>query len=381
MGIQGLAKLIADKVPSAVKRNDIQHYFGRKVAIDASVCIYQFLIAVRSQDGQVLQNADGQITSHLLGLFYRTVRMVDNGIKPVYVFDGKPPTFKSGELAKRIERRAVAQRSLEEAKEAGDQEAIDRFTRRTVKASKEHNEECKKLLGLMGIPYLEAPCEAEAQCAALCKAGKVFSAASEDMDTLTFGSPVLLRHLTYSEAKKEPIVEVHLGTALTGLGFTMDQFIDLCILLGCDYSDTIKGIGPTRALALMAEHGSIEAILAAIDPHKYPVGENFDYPSVRNLFKTPEVLNPDQLDFKWSPPQEEALYQYLVNDKGFNSDRVLKGIEKLKANVTGASQSRLDTFFKTLPKEVTVTVAKRKVTTIKPAEGKKPKAKAGRPRK
>ncbi|KAI0241096.1 Elongation of fatty acids protein 2 [Massospora cicadina] len=306
MGIQGLAKLIADKVPSAIRKNDIKHYFGRKVAIDASVCIYQFLIAVRSQDGQVLQNADGQITSHLLGLFYRTVRMVDNGIKPVYVFDGKPPTFKGGELAKRIERRAEAQRSLEEAKEIGDQEAVDRFTRRTVKVTKEHNVECKKLLELMGIPYVEAPCEAEAQCAALCKAGKVYSAASEDMDTLTFGSPILLRHLTYSEAKKEPIVEVHLETALAGLGFTMDQFIDLCILLGCDYSDTIKGIGPTRALTLMAEHKSIEAILAAIDSDKYPVGDNFDFQNVRSLFKTPEVLNPDQIDLKWLPPSRRG---------------------------------------------------------------------------
>ncbi|KAJ9079198.1 Elongation of fatty acids protein 2 [Entomophthora muscae] len=381
MGIHGLTKLIADNVPSAIKRGDIKQYFGRKVAIDASMCIYQFLIAVRGQDGQVLQNLNGETTSHLLGLFYRTVRMVDNGIKPVYVFDGKPPTFKSGELAKRTERRAEAQKSLEEAQEKGDQEAIDRFTRRTVKVSREHNQECKELLKLMGIPFVEAPCEAEAQCAALCKAGKVYGAASEDMDTLTFGSPILLRHLTYSEAKKEPIMEVRLDTTLAGLGFTMDQFVDLCILLGCDYSDTIKGIGAIRAMSLMQQHKSIEEILKAIDSSKYPVGDSFDFESARSLFKTPEVLDPEQIDLKWLPPQEEALYKFLVEDKGFNKERVLGGIEKLKGKSTGPAQSRLDSFFTAKPREIPVAAAKRKTPAAKTATPKKAKAGGGRLRK
>jgi flap endonuclease-1 len=107
----------------------------------------------------------------------------------------------------------------------------------------EQNEECRRLLKLMGIPFVIAPCEAEAQCAELCKSGKVFAAGSEDMDTLTFQSPILLRHLTFSEARKMPIIEVHLDSVLAGLEMNMDQFVDLCILLGCDYCDSIKGIG------------------------------------------------------------------------------------------------------------------------------------------
>ncbi len=91
--------------------------------------------------------------------------------------------------------------------------------------TREHNEECRRLLRLMGIPYVEAPGEAEAQCAALAKAGKVYATGSEDMDTLTYGSPVLLRHLTFSEARKMPISEIHLDKALTGLGVTMEQVI------------------------------------------------------------------------------------------------------------------------------------------------------------
>ncbi|KAG0349079.1 Elongation of fatty acids protein 2, partial [Gamsiella multidivaricata] len=223
MGIHGLSKVIGDNAKEAIKEDDIKNYFGRKVAIDASMSIYQFMIAVRQQDGQLLQNENGETTSHLMGMFYRTLRMVDNGIKPVYVFDGKPPTLKSGELAKRTEKRKAATASKEEAEEIGDQEAIDKFNRRTVKVTPEHNAECKKLLKLLGIPYVDAPCEAEAQCAALAKSGKVYAAGSEDMDTLTFGSPILLRHLTFSEAKKMPISEISLNKTLGGLNFTMDE--------------------------------------------------------------------------------------------------------------------------------------------------------------
>lgn len=219
--------------------------------------IYQFLIAVRSE-GTQLSNDAGETTSHLMGIFYRTLRMMDHGIKPVYVFDGKPPTLKSGELAKRLERRQEAQAGLEKAQETGDAENLDKFSRRTVKVTRQHNDDCKKLLKLMGVPYVEAPCEAEAQCAALARAGKVYAAGSEDMDTLTFGSSVLLRHLTFSEARKEPIKEIRLDKVLEGLQLSMAEFIDLCILLGCDYCDSIKGVGPKRAVDLIKEHKSLE---------------------------------------------------------------------------------------------------------------------------
>ena len=168
-------------------------------------------------------NESGETTSHLMGMFYRTIRIIDNGLKPVFVFDGAPPKLKSGELAKRFQRKSEATAQHEEAKETGTAEEVERFSRRTVRVTREHNDDCKKLLTLMGVPYIDAPTEAEAQCAVLAKAGKVYAAASEDMDTLCFESPVLLRHLTFSEQRKEPIEEIHLDKALSGLGMEMPQ--------------------------------------------------------------------------------------------------------------------------------------------------------------
>lgn len=190
---------------------------------DASMSLYSFLVAVRGNDGQQLMSESGETTSHLMGIFYRTLRMVDNGIKPLFVFDGAPPKLKSGELAKRFARKSEAQEQAEEAKETGTAEEVEKFSRRTVRVTREHNEEARRLLKLMGIPYIVAPTEAEAQCAVLARAGKVYAAASEDMDTLTFNAPVLLRKMTYAEQRKEPIQEIHLDKVLEGLAMNMEE--------------------------------------------------------------------------------------------------------------------------------------------------------------
>ncbi|RKO99748.1 hypothetical protein CXG81DRAFT_14103 [Caulochytrium protostelioides] len=344
MGVQGLTKLIGDHAPGAIREHEMKDYFGRKVAVDASMCLYQFLIAVRSE-GQNLTNEDGETTSHLMGFFYRTLRMMDNGIKPIYVFDGKPPQMKSGELAKRGARRAAAEVSLKEAQEAGEQENIDKYTRRLVRVTKEHNTEVQQLLTLMGIPFVVAPAEAEAQCAALAAAGKVYGAASEDMDTLTFGTPTLLRHMTYSENRKKPINEVSYEQVLEGLEMTKETFVDLCILLGCDYCESIRGIGPHRALALLREHQSIENILASLDPDKFTVPEDWPYAEARRLFLHPDVADPATFDFEWKKPDEEGLVQFMVNEKGFSEKRIRDGIAKLNKISTTATQGRLDGFF------------------------------------
>ncbi|XP_059055749.1 flap endonuclease 1 [Achroia grisella] len=347
MGILGLSKLIADIAPQAVKEMEIKNYFGRKIAIDASMSLYQFLIAVRSEGAQ-LTSVDGETTSHLMGTFYRTIRLVENGIKPVYVFDGKPPELKSHQLNKRAERREEAEKELQKATEAGDQSQIEKFNRRLVKVTRQHGDEARQLLKLMGIPVVEAPCEAEAQCAALVKAGKVYGTATEDMDALTFGANVLLRHLTFSEARKMPVQEFHLDNVLKGLELEHKEFIDLCILLGCDYCGSIRGIGPKRAIELIRQHRTLDEVLKNIDTNKYPPPENWDYEGARKLFLAPEVTDPSEIEIKWTDPDEEGLVNFLCGDKQFNEERVRNGAKKLMKARTGTTQGRLDGFFKVL---------------------------------
>jgi flap endonuclease-1 len=350
-------------------------YLDHKMAVKSthpnrSMSIYSFLIAVRS-DGQQLMSDTGETTSHLMGMFYRTLRMVDNGIKPLYVFDGAPPKLKSGELAKRFARKSEATDAHEEAKETGTAEDVEKFSRRTVRVTREHNAECQKLLKLMGIPYIVAPTEAEAQCAVLARAGKVYAAASEDMDTLCFDSPILLRHLTFSEQRKEPILEIHLDKVLEGLSMDRkqvscmrschvpnakgSQFIDLCILLGCDYVDPVPKIGPNTALKLIQEHGDLESVVESIekDPKKkYTIPDDWPYKDARELFLNPDVRQADheECDFKWEAPDVEGLVQFLVTDKGFSEDRVRNAAQRLQKNVKTAQQARLEGFFKAVPK-------------------------------
>ncbi|CAF9920130.1 MAG: Elongation of fatty acids protein 2 [Heterodermia speciosa] len=355
MGIKQLFQIINENAPDAVKAGEIKNQFGRKVAIlsryYSSMSIYSFLIAVRSNDGQQLMNESGETTSHIMGMFYRTLRMVDNGIKPLYVFDGAPPKLKSGELAKRVARKAEANESHEEAKETGTAEEVEKFARRTVRVTREHNDECKRLLKLMGVPYIVAPTEAEAQCAVLARAEKVYAAASEDMDTLCFDSPILLRHLTYSEQRKEPILEIHLERVLAGLEMDRAQFVDLCILLGCDYVDPIPKVGPQTALNLIREHGTLEKVVEHIekDPKKkYTIPADWPYKDARELFFNPDVRPADhaECDFKWDAPDVDGLVNFLVTEKGFSEDRVRNAAARLTKNLKSAQQTRLEGFFK-----------------------------------
>ncbi|KAL9012524.1 MAG: hypothetical protein Q9173_002717 [Seirophora scorigena] len=380
MGIKQLSQVIQEHAPDAIKIGEIKNHFGRKVAIDAyvSMSIYSFLVAVRS-DGQQLMNESGETTSHLMGMFYRTLRIVDNGIKPLYVFDGAPPKLKSGELAKRFARKAEASEQHEEAKETGTAEEVEKFSRRTVKVTREHNNECKKLLELMGIPYIVAPTEAEAQCAVLAQAGKVYAAASEDMDTLCFNAPILLRHLTFSEQRKEPIQEYHLDSVLKGLGMERKQFIDLCILLGCDYVDPIPKIGPASALKLIRDYGTLEAVVEHIKndtKKRYTLPDDWPFEDARELFLNPDVRQADHedCDFQWKAPDVDGLVKFLVTEKGFSEDRVRSAAARLQKTLKTSQQARLEGFFKPKPKtEEEVNTLKRKNEAKREEQKKKQK--------
>mmetsp|Transcript_20667 Transcript_20667/g.30407 ORF Transcript_20667/g.30407 Transcript_20667/m.30407 type:complete len:434 (-) Transcript_20667:116-1417(-) len=394
MGIKGLAKLLSDEAPDCIREVPLNSLHGRKVAIDASMAIYQFLIAVRSGGpnnvSAMLTNAEGETTSHIQGLFNRTIRYLTEGIRPVFVFDGKPPAFKSGELEKRREKRKKAEADLKNAQQEGNVEEQSKHSKRLVRAGHKENEDCIKLLNLMGVPVVRAPCEAEAQAAAMARKGLVYAVGTEDMDALTFQTPVLLRKMTFANASKSDIQTMKYDKAIEGLDLSHDQFVDLCILLGCDYCDSIRGIGPKTALKLIREHKCIEEILKHVNRDKYGVPDNwipneirekqkkakeeeeYDtdeekqknedetkkeeeeeeevatpvYVEARKLFNEHEV-NTD-ITLKWESCKAEELTKFLVDEMGFSPDRVKSSIEKLtKAmKATAKPQLRMDNFFK-----------------------------------
>ncbi|KAK3441403.1 hypothetical protein EUGRSUZ_B01326 [Eucalyptus grandis] len=331
MGIKGLTKLLADDAPKAMKAQRLESYFGRRIAVDASMSICQLLVVVGRKGTQMLTNEAGEVTSHLQGMFYQTIRLLEAGIKPVYVFDGPPPDLKKQELAKRFLKRADASEELAVAIVSQNNVDIEKFSKTTVKVTQQHNEDCKRLLRLIGVPVVEAPSEAEGERAALCKAGKVYAVASKDMDSLTFGALIFLCHLMDPSSRKVP--EMHLD---------MDQSIDLCILSGCDYRESIRGIGGLTALKLIHQHGSIESRGASyaliLFPDLYQIPDNWPYSEARVLFKEPIVSMEEKPEIKWTTPNEEGLISFLVNENGFNIDRVMKAIEKIKAAKHESSQ-------------------------------------------
>lgn len=199
------------------------------------------------------------------------------------------------------------------------------------------------------------------------------------MDTLCFSTPVLLRHLTFSEQRKMPITEVELLKSLEGLELSMPQFVDLCILLGCDYLEPIKGVGPATALKLIKEHKNLEGVIAHIKANpesRFKIPEVWPFEDARDLFLNPEIQDTETLDLKWEEPDVPGLVEYLVKDKGFNEERVLAGAARLKKNLKTAQQGRLDGFFKVVGTSSSTPSAKRKAAdNAKGDKGKKAKGK------
>ena len=360
MGIKRLMNLLREKAPKSIKSVPLSNYTGQLFALDASMAMYQFLISTQTiKTGfsiAELRDEQGNLTGHLLGLLNRTLMLMEHGIRPVWVFDGKPPEAKMNTLRGRKEIKENAEKEKDEAKDQGDMEKALKFANQTIKIDQKMTDDAKKLISLLGIPVIEAPSEAEATCSILAKDKKVFAAATEDMDTLCFGCPVLIRELT---GKEENIIEIKLDVALSELGLTMDEFVDLCILCGCDYCERIEGIGCIKAYQLIKEYKTIEKVIEYTekynldDSHKKKLTynkENFDYVQARELFKKPEVIDTSKVELNFTSPNIEGLKEFLVKEKNFSETRIDNAIKRLGNAKSKASQSRLDSFFSFKPK-------------------------------
>jgi flap endonuclease-1 len=303
---------------------------GRLLAVDGQGELYQFLALIRLKDGTPLGDSKGRITSHLSGLFYRTTRLIaDYGAKLVFVFDGTPPVRKAAEIARR---RQVKERYEEEhaaALRAGDLARAYSKATMTSRLTRDMVAEARELLRLMGLPFVQAPSEGEAQAAHLAARGDVWAAASKDYDSLLFGAPRVVRFLTISgkeflpsRGESRPIVPelLDLETLLAGWRISREQLVDLAILVGTDFNDGIKGIGPKKALRLVQEHGAIEQMPAEI---REAIGDISD---VRRIYLEPDVT--DEYDIDPHEPDLPGLVEFLCTEREFSRDRVNAAIDR-----------------------------------------------------
>ncbi len=322
MGVQ-IAEIVGR---TAIEIGDLA---GKAIAIDAYNTLYQFLSSIRQPDGTPLMDAAGRVTSHLSGLFYRTTRFIEAGIMPVFVFDGTPPAFKHDTLEKRKMIKEEAAKRFGEALKRGDIEEARKASRASSRLTGEMAEEAKRLLGLLGVPVVQAPSEAEAQAAHIAKKGNAWAAASQDYDSLLFGAPRLARNLTITGRKKLPNKETYveikpevifLNSALSKLGITQEQLITIGILVGTDFNAGIRGIGPKKALQLVKSRSANE-IFAEND-----FGSD-DPAAVLDFFANPPVT--DDYEIKWEKPDEEKIKMMMVDGHSFSEERVAKVLETL----------------------------------------------------
>ena len=195
MGIKSLTKLIKQKAPDSIETSQYHKLSGKRIAIDASLYIYQCLMNVR-HNGKYFTNDKDKVTSHISGIFYKNVNLLALNITPVYIFDGKPPEEKREVIKCRQEKAKAAKTALENAigDETCSDSTKDKLEKKTIRLTKTHIDDIKQLLNLMGIEYLHIDGEGEALASELCRIGYVDYVMTEDMDTLPFGCPRLIRN-------------------------------------------------------------------------------------------------------------------------------------------------------------------------------------------
>ena len=327
---------------------------GKKIAIDAFNVLFQFLAIIRGADGQPLKDLQGRNTSHLSGIFYRTLNMLEKKIKPIYVFDGPPNPFKHAEIERRRAIRREAEKKMREAQDLGQTKDAKKFAQASSKLNSEMIEESKVLIQAMGVPIVEASQDGEAQAAHLVNKGVAWAVGSQDYDALLFGAKRIVRNLSVSRTKKvrNTTVKVDLEwytleKVLETQEITQDQLIEIGLLIGVDFFPGIEGVGAKTALKLIKNHGTIENILEnKVEVRKKPIALDLDTVlEVKKIFTEPSI-NSDFPKPKWSHPDKEKILEILCEKHDFSRDRVDSGLKRLMKINSSASQRTISSFFK-----------------------------------
>ncbi|MFQ5918511.1 MAG: flap endonuclease-1 [Thermoplasmata archaeon] len=327
--------------PKILRLDDLR---GRSFAVDGNNVLYQFLALIRRPDGTHLTDREGQVTSHLVGLFYRTTRLIsDYTMELAFVFDGRPSERKRAELRHRRQAREKAEEEYKEAVAREDYAAAWSKAVTSTRLTRAMIADAQRLLTLLGIPWIQAPSEGEAQAAHLCSQGDVWATSTRDYDALLYGTPRLLRYLTISGREFLPSrrttrpLEPELLEADSVLGkldLTRPQLIDLALLVGTDYNPGVHGVGPKTALSLVRDHGRIEDM-----PPEITAALPSDYDEIRTLFLDPPVEV--EYDVRQGPVDSEGVVAFLCDEKDFARERVAQVLERLTQR---SRQPSLETF-------------------------------------
>ncbi len=332
-----ISKLVSE-VKEAISLEQISN---NTIAVDAYNTIYQFLSIIRQPDGSPLTDSNNRVTSHLSGILYRTINLLEYRIIPVYVFDGMPPVLKRRTLEARANRRMQAQAEWERAKQLGQVEEARMHAIASTKINKEIVDSAKELLGYMGIPYIQAPSEGEAQAARMARDGLVYASASQDYDSFLFGADIVIRNLTISGKRKLPKKNIYIDVKperialkdiLSHFGISREQLILIGMLQGTDFNTGIDKVGPKTALKIAKECKTLDAVVEYVRS-KY--GAEFDSApvEVERLFTDPEVREISKDEFsgliKAAKPDKEKIMGFMCDQHGFSTERVAKVADRL----------------------------------------------------
>ncbi len=321
----------------------IEELKGKVLAVDAFNLLYQFLTTIRMPDGTPLKDSKGNVTSHLIGLFSRSTTLMAHGLKLAFVFDGQPPELKRQERERRSDAKAAALFKLREAEARQDVAEMKKYAGRTSRLTTEMVAEAKLLLDALGLPVIQAPSEGEAQAAHLVKRGDAYAVVSQDVDSFLFGAHRVVKNLNLTGKRKRPGTLAYettgpelliLDCSLQRLGLSQERLILLALLVGTDYNRAgITGIGPKKALKLLAAHSDDDALFAAVGwDEQYP---ELPWRSLRDTFTGMPVT--DDYTLAWRPIDEERLRALLVEKHQFSEERITSALERLR---TGANRQR-----------------------------------------
>lgn len=329
----------------------IEQLQGKIIAVDAMNMLYQFLTTIRQHDGTPLKDHNGNITSHLTGLFSRVTKLMEKGLKLVFVFDGQMPELKLEERKRRDKLKIKALEAYKKAEDEKDIAGMKKYAGRSTRITKEIIEESKDLLRALGIPVVQAPSEGEAQAAFMVSKGDCDLVASQDIDCMIYGAPKVVRNLSLSQRKKKinaltyksvlPELMV-LDKVLKELDLSLDQLRVLSILVGTDFNiGGIKGVGPKKGLNLVKKHGEdFDSLFKEVNfSESFPVGWKAIFDTIKYIPTSSDY------ELKWLNIDSEKVIDILVSKHDFSKERVVDKLDYLEKNKLKSQQTALAKFF------------------------------------